>query len=99
MNRFKRMNATAQIYMVMISASSIDPQFEAIGVIHHGLNQWNRIDPITSSAMPIATYIGAAPRAVARLVASPAGPATATNTNRERRHASGTARAGPVTGR
>ena len=45
------------MYKVIIKALSIEPQLEAIGVCHHGLKIWNRIEPSTNSAMTIATRI------------------------------------------
>src|SRR6476659_69611 len=55
MKRLSAMQAKAQIHIVTISAVSIDPQLDASGVIHHGLSQWNRIEPTTRSAIATAT--------------------------------------------
>jgi hypothetical protein len=60
MNRLSTMNAAAQISSVTCSAVSIEPQFDASGVCHHGLKTWNSTDPSTSNAIATATYMGSA---------------------------------------
>jgi hypothetical protein len=54
MNRLRAMKTIPQIHIVIISASSIDPQLDARGVCHHGANNWKAIDTNTNRAIAIA---------------------------------------------
>ncbi len=49
------------IQKVMIMVASIVPQFEAIGVHHHGLRRWNATEPMTRASRISATCIRTRP--------------------------------------
>ena len=58
MNKQTKINTPPPIQKVKLIVSSIAPQFEAMSVHHHGVNIWNKTEPIITAKniIPACTF-------------------------------------------